>query len=97
MCLRAAITSGPDPFRIRLASSRSVLSRTPYRPFSIPRGRESGRGVRGRQPAPAALWYLHRVRIYGLQVRGIILPSQKAKRKPEQSTIFSAFLSLHKH
>jgi hypothetical protein len=31
-----AITSGADPFRIRLASSRKVPSRTPWRPFSIP-------------------------------------------------------------
>src|SRR5271165_1463747 len=36
MFRKAAMTSGPDPFLIRLASSRSVPSRTPCRPFSIP-------------------------------------------------------------
>ena len=54
LALRAAITSGPDPSRSRLASSRSVPPRTPRRPFSLPRGRESGRGARRRRPAPAA-------------------------------------------
>src|SRR5947209_7733994 len=34
--LTTAITCVADPFRIRLASSRSVPSRTPCRPFSIP-------------------------------------------------------------
>jgi len=34
--LSAAITSAADPFLTRLASSRKVPSRTPWRPFSIP-------------------------------------------------------------
>ncbi len=36
MFLRIAIACGADPLLIRLASSRSVPSRTPCRPFSIP-------------------------------------------------------------
>lgn len=36
MFLKTAITWGPEPMRIRLASSRSVPSRTPCKPFSIP-------------------------------------------------------------
>src|SRR6516162_473229 len=36
MFLSAAITSAADPLRIRLASSLSVPSRTPCRPFSMP-------------------------------------------------------------
>ena len=34
--LSIAITSAPEPFLTRLASSRSVPSRTPCRPFSMP-------------------------------------------------------------
>ena len=46
MFLNPAITSGPEPARIRLASARSVPSRTPCRPFSW------GSGCRG------AAWHL---------------------------------------
>src|SRR5271157_5323448 len=53
MFLKTAMTSGPDPFLIRLASSRSVPSRTPCRPFSIPQALRPGRP--GWLPTPAPL------------------------------------------
>ena len=41
MFLRMATTCGADPFRIRLASSRSAPSHIPCMPFSMPQWPET--------------------------------------------------------